>query len=454
MGRLPFAVRLAVFAIAVFGSPLVLSCGGDERPSLLLITIDTLRADRLGCYGAHGTRTPHLDRLAAEGTQFADCFTPVPSTAPSHATILSGLYPRNHGIRDNGAVLAESVPLLSEALRSAGYETAAFVSGFPLERRFGFARGFDHFDDRLPDGFTTSEGRVRGTERIAERTVEAFLRWLPESKGPFLAWVHLFDPHSVYSAPPPFRRMYYEGRERDPSNRSLEGIEIPAYHGLAGVTDVRYPIALYEGEVTYTDREIGRLLDGLERGRRPRSVLVVVVGDHGESLTEHGYYFGHSHFLYEPSLSVPLVFRWPGRLPAGRIVAEPVSLVDLAETLLDLLGLGAGWETDGASLVPLLEGEGREPRGVLLERPPVPSGLLFGLREGPWKYLLWEDGTEELYRLDRDPGETRNLAPIETERTVEFRERLLRERIDEVKPDETPLDDETREKLRALGYAG
>ncbi|MFH1681308.1 MAG: sulfatase [Candidatus Eisenbacteria bacterium] len=446
-------LRGAILA-ALAGGAFLLSCGGGERPSLLLVTIDTLRSDRLGCYGAPGTRTPHLDRLAAEGAQFADCFTPVPSTAPSHATILSGLYPRTHGVHDNGAVLSESVPLLSEALRSAGYTTAAFVSGFPLESRFGFARGFDHFDDRLPDGFTTAEGRVRGTERIAARTVDAFLRWLPGAKGPFLAWVHLFDPHAVYSAPGPFRRMYYEGRERDPSNRSLEGIEIPGYHMLAGVTDVRYPIALYEGEVTYTDREFGRLLFGLERGRRSGPTLIVVVGDHGESLTEHGYYFGHSHFLYEPSLSVPLLLRLPGRVPAGRIVSGPVSVADLAPTLLDLLGVPAGWEADGASLLPLLEGAGGETRAIPLERPPAPGGRLSGLREGPWKYLRSEDGTEELYHLGRDPGEVRNLAPVEVEKTSGFRERLLREAIEAEMPAEPLLDEETREKLRALGYAG
>ncbi|RPJ44531.1 MAG: hypothetical protein EHM19_06615, partial [Candidatus Latescibacterota bacterium] len=240
------ALRRAAAVAAAAGAAALLSCGGREGPSVLLVTVDTLRSDRLGCYGASGVRTPALDRLGSEGVLFADCFANVPSTGPSHASILTGLYPPRHGVRENAMSLPATIPLLSEELRAAGFTTAAFVSGFPLERRFGFARGFDHYDDRLPDGFTTENGKVRGTERIAEKTIDAFLRWLPGTEGRFFAWVHLFDPHAVYAAPRPFRRMYYRGSERDPANRSLEGVALPAYQMLGGVTDVRFPIALYE----------------------------------------------------------------------------------------------------------------------------------------------------------------------------------------------------------------
>jgi arylsulfatase A-like enzyme len=357
-------------------------------------------------------------------------------------------------VRDNGAVLAPSVPLLSEALRARGYATAAFVSGFPLERRFGFDRGFDHFDDRLTDGFTTADGHVRGTERTAEKTVDAFLRWFPGAKRPYFVWVHLFDPHAAYSAPRPFRRMYYSGSERNPENRSLEGIEIPPYLMLVGVTDVRFPIALYEGEVTYTDHEVGRLLAGLEERGAARRTLVAVVGDHGESMTEHGYYFGHSSFLYEPSTSVPFLLRWPGRVPEGRIVTAPVCLVDLAPTLLGLLGVSTETPADGRSLVPLLGTGSVGDEAMYLERPPLPTGGLFGVREGPWKYVRRDDGAEELYRLDEDPRESRNRAVSDPEEAARLRS-LLENRRREAGTQQAPiLDEETREKLRALGYAG
>ncbi|MBN1825245.1 MAG: sulfatase [Candidatus Eisenbacteria bacterium] len=441
-------------APVLFFMAILAGCAGRERPSVILITIDTLRADRLGCYGAPRTRTHAMDRIAAEGVLFSDCVTPVPSTSPSHATILSGLYPRSHGLRENGAPLGEDVPLLSEAMRREGYATVAFVSGFPLLGEFGFDRGFDRFDDRLVDGFVDRDGERRGTERIAEKTVDAFLVWLEREEGPFFAWLHFFDPHSVYAAPGPFRRMYYDGRERDPANRSLEGIEIPAYHGLAGVTDVNYPIALYEGEVSYTDHQLERLLDGLERRGLADRVLLLVTGDHGESMTEHGYYFGHSHFLYEPSLHVPLLIRWPGRLPEGAIRTEPVSLVDIPATLMDLLSLGAVFPTEGRSLAPLARGEGdtRE-EAVFLERPRIRSaGELRGVRSGPWKYLDDPERGEELYRLDVDPEERENLIDTEAEEAARLRRMLEEHMRGDSADEEYTVDEETRKTLRGLGY--
>ncbi|MFH1279098.1 MAG: sulfatase [Candidatus Eisenbacteria bacterium] len=419
---------------------------------MILITVDTLRADRLGCYGSARVLTPHMDRLAREGTLFADCVSPVPSTSPSHATILSGLLPVTHGLRENGAELSPDVPLLAEAFREGGYRTAAFVSGFPLLGRFGFDRGFDLYDDRLSDGFTTREGRTQGTERVGRKTVDAFLRWLDEADGPFFAWVHLFDPHAVYGAPRPFQRMYYSGSgERDPSNTSLEGIDLPPYLMLPGVTDVRFPVALYEGEVAYADHQIGRLLRGLEeRGLLDRALLVFTA-DHGESMTEHGYHFGHSHFLYEPSLRVPLVFRWQGKVPAGSIVEEPVSLTDLLDTILDLAGLGPAVSGEGSSLAPALAGGTPVERTIILERPPMESGLLFGARRGPWKYMRTGEGVEELYHLDDDPGELRNLAGANPERASILRDEVIR-KIGEGGIERPPIDEETRERLRSLGY--
>ena len=439
----------AVFTIALL---MAAGCGGRSEPNLVLLTIDTLRPDRLGVYGSSETRTPVFDRLATEGTLFADCSSPVPSTSPSHASLLTGLYPKNHGLRENGALLGGEVPLLQESLRSAGYATAAFVSGFPLLGRFGFDRGFDDFDDFLSDGFTTGGGETRGTERIAEKTVDAFLRWEEKTDRPWFAWIHIFDPHSVYSAPDPFRTMYYRGDPRNPENRSLEGVDLPAYLMLRGVTDVEYPIALYGGEVTYADYQIGRLMRALRERGVLDETLFAVTADHGESLTEHDYYFGHSHLLYEPSLRVPLILRLPGKVPAGQIVSEPVSLLDLFDTFAELLGVTRPGGSDGRSVVPLIEGGDREEAALFHERPPSGAGPLFALRRGPWKYIRSDDGTEELYDLSADPRESRDLAPVERDRCDRMRSELLSWVDGGKRVDRPELDRETVEKLRILGY--
>ncbi len=429
----------------------VLSCSGDGEKNVLLITIDTMRADRLGCYGASGMRTPHMDRLARRGALFQECVSPIPETSPAHASILTGLYPKHHGMRQNGVALNQSLPVLPDILGSEGFTTAAFVAGFPLLEKFGFARGFDHYDDYLTDGFTSRDGEVQRTERIAQKVVDAFSFWLEREDGPFFAWIHLFDPHAVYAAPGPYRRMYYNGAERDPENRSLEGVSLPGYLLLGGVTDVEYPVALYEGEVSYVDHQIGRLIDLLRvRGVLART-LVILTGDHGESMNEHGYYFGHSRFLYEPSLHVPLIMHWPGRVPAGVSVDGPVSLVDLVPTILDLLEIDGAGTWDGSSLVPLLFGSTRPSSYMFLERSLLAGGGPGGVRKGDWKFVTTSERGEELYNLENDPGELTNLLSLERERAKELRGVLADWRRDD-KPISEILDPRTREVLRGLGY--
>lgn len=226
------------------------------RYNVLLVTIDTLRADRLGCYGYAGAATPVLDALAARGVRFATAIAHVPLTTPSHASILTGLTPLRHGVRDNGDfVLPDRIPTLAEAFHDAGYRTAAFVSGFPLDRRFGLARGFDTYDDHLPHG----EDRRRSAyvERPADQTTAAVRSWLEGgTPSPWFLWVHYFDPHSPYEPPPDFAARF-AGRP-------------------------------YDGEVAFVDAQIGVLLALLEaKGLAPRT-RVLVTADHGESLGEHG----------------------------------------------------------------------------------------------------------------------------------------------------------------------
>lgn len=433
---------------------LLLAGCGRSRPNVLLVTIDTLRADRLGSYGAVDVLTPHMDRIAREGALFAECTTPIPETAPAHATILTGLYPRHHGIRENGIVL-RSGNSLAVRFSEAGYETAGFVSGFPLIEKFGFARGFDHFDDYLTDGFTGSGTSVQGTERTAAKTIDAALRWLAGRKAPWFVWIHLFDPHAPYAAPGPERRLYYAGDERSSANRSMDDIRLPANLLLGGVTDIAYPVALYEGEVSYTDRQIGRLVRALETEGAWRNTITALLADHGESLTEHQYYFGHSRFLYDPSVHVPLLVRAPASnaLPRGVIVREEVSLLDVAPTLAVLAGL-AGEDADGVSLEGALRGESIAPRPLYLERSPH-EGPLFGIRQGGWKLLASRERGRELYHLETDPGERVNLAgdtEIFTREGGRLASILERWAASDTPVDESAIDEETKRVLRGLGY--
>lgn len=446
-------VHRGIQALACLGAVALalLSCSRAERPSVLIVTIDTLRSDRLGCYGAPHMKTPGFDRIASEGVLFADCSSPIPETSPAHVSILSGLYPKNHGNRQNGTPVDSAVPLLPELFRERGYVTAGFVSGFPLAAKFGLARGFDHYDDYLVDGFTTRGGNVQGTERGGEKTVDSFLFWLRKVEDPFLAWVHLFDPHSVYAAPGPYRRMFYSGEERSPANRSMDGIDLPGYLMLSGITDVQYPVALYEGEVAYTDQQLRRLLDGLMEKGILDETLVVVVADHGESLIEHAYYFGHSHFLYQQSINVPLLLRWPGVLPRGEIVLEPASILDLSGTICEMLDIDRAIPTDGRSLLPLIHGASRKVEPLFLERSALAGPGMAAVRMGEWKYVRSDERGEELYNLESDPGEESNECTADPDRAVKFRSLLDRWRADSHAPPAV-LDEETREVLRSLGY--
>ncbi len=443
--------RTVFFPLIAAVLPLLLCCGGDRRPSVLLVTIDTLRADRLGCYGAGRVKTPILDRLAREGVLFADCSSVIPETSPAHVSILSGLLPKDHGTRQNGVAVDTSVAMLPAILRRAGYVTAGFVSGFPLTSKFGFSTGFDLFDDHMVDGYTSHNGVIEGVERSAEKTTDSFLFWLRKVDRPFFAWVHYFDPHSAYAPPGPFRRMYYSGDERDLRNRSLENIPIPSYLMLNNVTDIDYPVALYEGEVSYTDHELGRLLDGLAGKGILDDMLIVVVGDHGESLTEHDYYFGHSRFLYEQSLHVPLLFRWPGVIPEGEIVEEPVSIIDVARALLDLLGRGDALPSAAPGIVPLIDGARRAPSPLFLERSVLAGPGMSAVRTGSWKLIHSPESGEELYDLAADPAESRNAVDTNPARAAALR--ALLDRWSAGLPGRSDiLDEKTREMLKGLGY--
>jgi arylsulfatase A-like enzyme/Flp pilus assembly protein TadD len=423
-------------AVLLGAGVLLAACGG-ERPAapvtarhLVLVTIDTLRADRLGAYGHAGASTPNLDRLAGEGALAPQAMVHVPLTRPSHASILTGLHPAEHGLRDNvSPPLRADVPLLPEALKAAGFSTAAFVSSVVLSSQAGLARGFDTYSDRFEAGGDDARFLNTIQKRGDLATAEA-AQWIAAApEGRLFLWLHLYDPHDPYEPPEPYASRF----AKDP----------------------------YDGEVAWSDELIGRLRAALEARGLFDGTLFVVTSDHGEGLGEHGE-SAHGFFAYETTLRVPLIFRGRGVRPGARI-SVTARAVDLVPTALDLLGVAApaAMRPSGRSLAPELRGE------RLPDEPAYAESLLpllhYGwsdlrvLRDGRWKYI--QAPRPELYDLLRDPAETTNLAAAEPARAEALRaalgRRLERERAAgpprggaaDVSPD-------LLEKLGALGYLG
>jgi choline-sulfatase len=394
-----------------------------NRPNVLLVTIDTLRADHVGCYGDAAASTPVLDALAARGVRFATAVAHVPLTGPSHASILTGLGPLGHGFRENaGFVLPAPVRSGAQDFHDAGYRTAAFVSAFPLDRRFGFDRGFDLYDDHLPKG--NDARRTPYVERFADATTDAALRWLeaPAAKAdqPFFLWVHYYDPHAPYEPPGEFA--------------------------------ARFRTAPYDGEVAFADQQLGRLLRGLDARGRLAKTLVVAMADHGEGLGEHGE-GTHGLFVYDSTLRIPFIVAGPG-IDAPRVAPTVARAVDVLPTLLDYAGVPARPQLEGRSLRPAIEGR-------RMDDAPAYAETLYPQREFGWAPLFaWrtarhkaiEAPRPELYDLEKDPGEKVDLAARETARLAEMRQKLDVARAQTAPSAETEVDAESAEMLRALGY--
>jgi arylsulfatase A-like enzyme/cytochrome c-type biogenesis protein CcmH/NrfG len=415
----------AVALAAVLGG-----CGGRPTAAgydLVLVSLDTLRADRLGSYGHAAAATPALDRLAAAGVRFADVTAPAPLTLPSHATLLSGLLPPRHGLRHNGlGRFPDGIDTLATRLAGAGYRTAAFVGAFVLDRRFGLGRGFERYDD--PERPAAGGAPRLEAERPAAAVIDRAVAWLDEAGGerPVFLWVHLYDAHAPYAAPEPW--------------------------------GTRFAARPYDGEIAYLDAQVDRLLAAIGRRGTGRAV-VAVVGDHGEALGEHGER-GHGLLLYEAALAVPWLVTAPGVVDAGRVVRTPVGLADVAPTLAGLLGveLAAPGALDGRDLAPALRRGGEPAAAALYAETEYPA--LFGwaplaaLRRGRLKLIAAP--RPELYDVAADPAESRNLA---AERRRDYRE--LAALLEEVRAAAAEdggggapgVDAETRERLAALGYA-
>jgi arylsulfatase A-like enzyme/Tfp pilus assembly protein PilF len=415
-------VAVAVMAIAAAAAWWALRQAPASGPNLILITIDTLRADHVGAYGASTGATPTLDALARRGARFDQVQTAVPLTGPSHATILTGQYPPTHGVRGNVVfTLGNTSPTLATRLKRHGYTTAAFVGAYPVAAAFGFNQGFDTFDEE----FRESSPLDNGAERRANDVADAALRWLnARHASPFFAWMHFYDPHAPYDPPAPYRERF-AGRP-------------------------------YDGEIAFTDAQVGRVLESLRASGHDRDTIVMVLADHGEGLGDHRE-LTHAVLTYQSTMRVPWIVAGPG-VPGGIDVGPRVATIDVVPTALGLLGIDADRSLLGRDLRPLLQGR-------TIASDPFYQESLFGRLNCHWATLrgwvnddwkLIAGAQPELYNLSTDPGERRNLAAVEPDRVRRMTDDLQRglQRLapggDRAQP--RAVSAEQEERLRSLGY--
>ena len=428
-------LRLGLVALAIAGAALLwwtlgprLGLGTRRPVNVLLVSIDTLRPDHLGAYGDPAAQTPIIDALARRGVRFTNASTVTPLTLPAHTSLLTGTFPAWHGVRDNGGFyVSDDQTTLAEVLKARGYRTGGFVGAFVLDGRWGIAQGFDrYFDD-----FDLSKYEGRGldaVQRPGAEVVDRAIAWLDEDRQrPFFAWVHLYDPHTPYDAPEPFRSRF------------------PAT--LTGA---------YDAEIASADAQVGRLLARLEASGQLDSTLVVLLGDHGESLGEHQEQT-HGFFVYDATVRIPLLVAGPG-VPV-RQVDDVVRIVDVMPTVLDALGVPPPKPVQGRSLRPLWNGERLDLMAfaeTFYPRYHYGWSDLQTIADG--RYKLIAAPRRELYDLREDPGETRDIAAANAAR-ADALERGLHDmlgRLASKEPQKTPqpMDPEAEERLRALGYVG
>ena len=418
------------------------SAGGGSEPAaettlrnVILITMDTTRADALGAYGQVLPTTPRIDRMASEGLRFAQVVTSSPSTLPSHATILTGKHPYAHGVRSNaGYVLAKDHVTLAEALQEHGYQTAAEIAAPVLGRRILLNQGFESYRDTMSPGIQRKHVRaitekdeksIRFDERIASDITSRGIQFLNSYReDKFFLWLHYFDPHQSFTPPAEYR--------------------------------AKLPENLYHAEILYVDHEIGRLLDTVRNLGLKENTLVVLTADHGESLSEHDE-TDHSMLVYDSTMRVPLILWGPTVLGEGSVVESLVRTVEIAPTVLDLLNLPPLADIQGISLAPLITGEtsdlhltgyGESIEPMLFEASPIRF-----VREGEWKYI--HKVNPELYNVREDPGELDNVAAENPQIVKQLRSKLgelIAEPPLRSSSGTVPIDAATREQLQALGY--
>jgi arylsulfatase A-like enzyme len=448
------------------------ACGEsrDQRPNIVLISIDTLRADHLGCYGYARRTSPAIDALASEGVLFTDATSSTSWTLPAHATLFTGLPNSVHGCDEHTLHLGQERRTLAEALEEAGYRTAAFWSGPYLHPVFGLDQGFGEYvncasfgfyEDQIPEN-VLEESRANQESHMDvtnPKVLDEVSKWLGTvGDARFFLFVHMWDVHSDYIPPPPYDAMFdpdYDGPVDGRNLRTLKRKPEPR--------DLQHLIALYDGEIAWTDHHVQGILDRLDELGLRDDTVIVLTADHGEEFFEHGR-FGHRKALFQESVSVPLIVRYPGRISAGRREKTPVALADVAPTILDFARVHPLPGVSGRSLAPLLT------RGSETKEEPLISELyrerqddnLLAVRDGPWKLIAPRESNEPLglWNLATDPREEQNL--LDAEGSFERLQKMLgnaTDRLDALtrlhggsSPDSVELPPEVEKRLRDLGY--
>lgn len=402
-----------------------------EGFNVVLISLDTTRADHLGCFGHPTAKTPHIDRLASLGTLFTQCTSSVPITLPSHASIMTGTYPFVHGVRDNGSFrLHRDNTTLAEVLTDAGYNSAAVIAAHVLDREYGLDQGFALYNDmshaREPIDPRSGKGNI---ERPGKEVVDVAIEWLEHNAAQkFFLFVHLFDAHAPYEAPEPFASDY-----EDP----------------------------YVAEIVYVDAQVGRLLDFITASGLDDNTLLVLTTDHGEGRDEHQE-IHHGNFLYDTTTRTPLIFRCADRIPAGRRITAQARSIDIMPSILSFVGLKPPDHCQGVNLMELVAAESDDPELAAYCETMLPLynygfSHTLSMRAGGWKYI--HAPRPELYDLNADPGELRNLASAEPDRMAAMHESLqtLLENspiVDGAEDSQVQLSQRAIEVLQSLGYVG
>ena len=399
------------------------SVAEEKSPNVLLITLDTTRPDRLGYHGYNQARTPNIDHLADNGTIFLNAYTSVPLTLPSHCSLLTGTYPLFHGVRNNGFYyLPPELETLAEVLKGKGFETAAFVSSFTLDSRFGLNQGFDFYDDNFQEDEILKNFR---SERRADKTYASFSAWLEQNfLKRFFVWIHFFDPHLPYDPPSPFKEEF----SANP----------------------------YDGEIAFVDFYLGKIMEKLRDKNILQETLIVITADHGEALGERRE-IDHGLFLYDNTLKIPLLFYSESlKLPRKRISSR-VRIIDIMPTILDLLSLPIPDQVQGTSLRPFFYGHRNQDLDCYIETYYPYENFGWSPLEGvifdKWKFI--RAPKLELYDLSNDPNEQLNLAAKNKKITAKLKERLTKYKTNltfNLRRSKRALFQEEQERLRSLGY--
>jgi arylsulfatase A-like enzyme len=463
--------KVAGWLLTVLALPAVLSAAAKPRriegPNILLITVDTTRADHLSCYGYPLRTSPNIDKLASEGVRFQNAYSPIPLTGPAHIALMTSLYPQQHGATINGMHMSSHPrPVtLAQILHRLGYRTAAFVSAWPVKKGItGLGRGFDVYNQKF-----TYHYKLVNSARDGKDTTDAALRWLKKrgDKHPFFLWVHYFDPHEPYDLRPEFADL--------PRTPGASEIRLASQRKLS-VEDAQR-VTAYDSEIAYSDHYIGQVLQQVEAmGIRERT-LIVLAADHGESLGENGYW-GHGDKLFQGIVHIPLIISRPGTIPQGLVVKEDVGLLDIMPTILDYVGIPARLPLEGQSFRPFVEAASQAPARdtvyfLTYNEPPLlpprwiswlwswaktkmtPSTLGFASRD--LKVVLDEgEPRPQVFHLDATGNVEQPSDNIAAGQLAEYGQRLSKwfQTTNRGLKPESQLSEEDVEMLRSLGYIG